>query len=313
MSAKLQNTKSTPDPTDQSYRKRQLRRRILIFAIITVTIVSVALVLFAWWLNSSHKALLDAADHALREPAVYTVKSDDTTLRVQVAEGAYHAKGVLDGLDIEMIVSDNTLYVRSADFAELLAKTAGEQTIDLSSKWMQPIIDKMKNKWVSINLQTPSLPSDMLNALYCGVDGRSLLAHGSAVRQRLATTYLSHQFIVLGPVTQTGTDASYDISFDEQKLETFQSALRKTDFYQLVVSCAETAYGSFDAAVLADMRATVVLTQDHYLKELTVRDGAGKTTRVTATYDSQSPVEPPANAMTLDQITNEFFRSLMAL
>ncbi len=296
---------------DQERRKRWIKRLIIIAVAIVALLAATAIALFVWWSNSPQKALLDAADYAMRQQAAYTIEADNTALRLQVGDHLYRAEGTVNGLKVEAIVSGDILYIRSPNPEKLLAQASNnQQTTTPSNSLLAPIFKELQNQWVSINLQTPVIRSDELSNLHCAVDSKDILENDNTSRQQLAATYFAHQFVTIGSAVRTGSDTSYDLSLSGKDLEAFQTALQKTDFYKSLTDCVQLVNGSFDATNLSDTKVTIVLTQSNHLKSVTMHDESGKTTSISADYTPQTTITVPSNARTLDQIANELFKSI---
>ncbi len=295
--------------SDQSPKKVRLKWPLIGVVVAVVIIIIVSLTAFALWMNSPQKALMDAANHALENPARYTLKSKGVTASLDVGGKAYHASAVIDGLNTEAIISGSTLYLRSDNPKALLARMTGEQPGLLGV--LRPILSQLKNQWISLSLERPVIKSTDISGLNCLVTARDSLAHNGEAQRELLSTYAGQQFIGISSVKSAGSDMSYVLSLDGAKLQSFKTAFTKTNLFASLVSCMGFINQPLDTSQLSGAKATVVLSPDHHLKMISLSGVFDDSLQVTADYDAHPTIKIPRDVKTTDQIVIDLFRGFI--
>lgn len=290
------------------YRHRWVKWASIAGAVTTVIVVAVATFLFVAWNASSEKALLDAADYALKNPGTYHVQTGGVAdLTVQTDGQKYALDGTLDTVPVSAVISGNMLYAKSSDpqlFYDTFLKPSSESKA--AAALMKGILPNLKNRWISINLDSTSVSSTFFDTLRCLLNARIALTSNTSGRQQLVEAYGAHPFL---SVVRSGA-SSYRLLVNGIKLSAFQKTLSTTDTPESLANCSQTLRllkgGTFIGAAM-----TVTLSPTkHTLDSLVLGGKASGETKITTDYSKVSKITVPAGSIDISQILGSLIQTL---
>lgn len=295
-----------------SHKKPWVKWTLIISAVVALVAIVVAGVAFAAWNNSSQKALLDAVNYAAQNPGEYQYTSQKFNATVTLGNKIYEADITLGATDVNVIVADQTIYLKSSDPMAALSELSGVSVSTLSSPVLKPIFASIQNQWVSMDLQAPPFQSDIINNIHCVTDTKDSVTNDTGMRVQIGAAYFSHPFINILSKSTTGSTISYGLSVNATNLNLFQTAFENTSFYKSLASCTQLPQISLGDSSLATAKATVILSQaNHELKSITVGDGSSSV-RITANYSNVPTLSVPVNVVGFNQLANNIYQSYMS-
>lgn len=305
-------------PQSEPERFHPSRRLIIvaciILAAILLPITVVAIVLNMTWQASPEKALADALSHARTTPAVYHITGDTNDVTVRYDGSRLAASGVYSDVTFDSVIADKTGYIKTPTPDKLITKImAGDVPASL-----QPLVATVAklvtNRWVSVSLdKLPFSSSTGSNTTSCVLDANEELSVNTGATSELAQVYMQHPFMTITS-TKNGGTATYDVSFDANKIKSFWDAFEKTQYFQsLSTDCAD---------IMQTLRALNVgqtalhITLDdktHVLKTANVTLPNKQQLHIGATYRTPPAIVVPTDAISYDSITNSIWQSLFNL
>ncbi len=298
-------------PTDVTWYRRRWFKVAIISLVATVILASLVIgVLFVKWNASPEKALFDASEHALKTPGTYQVKAKNIDIKVDVNGQKYAASGTVDGAKIDVVISSNTLYIKSPDLEKLYDMFLAESVPKLFQPQASSILPTLRDKWISMNLQSLPASSTTIANARCGFDGKEILAADNNSRQQVTGVYLAHPFLDINTSSLSPDATKYRLSVDDKKFSSFYESFSKTGFYQSLTGCPQTT-ATQNSSNLKDVVATVILTQSaNQLKSFSVVR-SGSTIDVTADYSKAPTITAPTTAVSYEQISNNILQSYL--
>lgn len=289
------------------------KRRWAAWAGIAATIVVllaaiVSLIVLAVWNASPEKALLDAADYALKKPGTYQVRSGTGIDAIMRTDGSLYAvDGTLRGVPVSAVLDDATLYVKSADPKRLYDMFVGPSASKTATALFGSILPNLKNQWISFSLQNSSDSAAFLNNIRCFADTRDIMvANDGRSRQQIQDTYLAHPFVT---VTAKG-GSRYQLVVDSKKSAAFQKAFSGTNASNALDSCGQIMI-LLSGEKIAGATMTVTLSESrHILQTLSYGNKAAGAIEIAADYSKVDPITIPSNSIDISQIVGSLIESL---
>lgn len=309
---KSENTTQTPapvvEPAKGSKRSKWVLWTVVAVAIVTLGLAVAAVMAFSAWNNSSQKVLLDAAKYAMEQPGLYTYSGLDNKITIQKGDGVYSASIVFKDSNLDFVADSSAVYFKADDVAKLFSLATGSEVSTGLDSFMKPLFDKVKGKWVYVDLKTSVLKNDSTNKFSCLTDNLGKLTQDNAAREKLASVYVNNQFLTVVDKPSTGTDLNYDVLLDNAKLQSFADGFQQTSFYLSLSSCTDIKGGLLPDLSKVQGSASITLTKDHKFKQIVVsgKDGKDKTT-INATYDGLKSIQIPKDATSIDDLFGNIF------
>jgi len=300
-----------PQPTETItpvpwYRQTWFKWPAIAASAVAVIGLIIGGVVYALWLNSPQKALLDAATQAMTLPGSYAIEAPQQKLAMHVAEthNKYSGDITIGGATLQVLVGGSTLYLKSPDPIKALEKFSGKP---IPQQIADTINKKIAGKWLLFDLDTPVLKLNVINQIHCGTDSKDALSSNPSARGELLSAYVNHAFVGIGPVSSVNGDNVYNVSLSQDKLDDFKLAFNQTSFYQSLGSCPKPFNLLDNVKLPSDVNLKVALKKDsHRLDTITAADANGASVlRVTADYNEQPDIAAPADAVNVDTLADE--------
>ena len=291
------------------YRHRWFKLTLIVIGVIALIAAILAAVVVIIWNASPEKALFDSASYALNTPGTYHVKASNTDIRLDVNGRQYAASGTLNGMQIDAVVNNSTLYIKSSDPQQLYTMFLASSVPGSLAPLVNSILPAFRDRWISVDLQNLSPKSANASAAQCGLDGKNILVADSNSRQQVATTYIMHQFLDIKSSSSSGR-STYQVSIDDKKFNDFYDSFAKTGFYQSLTSCSQATSTSVSRSLQGVSLGLTVDQSSHQLKSLSINQ-SGEVTDVTADYSAAPKITVPTGATSYDQISGTIVQSFL--
>lgn len=307
-----QNTEQvlTPvtEPATAPRRSRWVFWSVVAGVVVTLGLTVAAVAAFTAWNNSSQKVLLDAAKYAMEHPGLYTYDGLNDKISIQTGDRVYKASIVSKDSRLDFVADSSAIYFKADDVSKLFSLATGSEVSSGLSDFMKPIFDKVKGKWVYIDLKTSVLKNDSTGKFSCFTDNLGKLMQDNRAREKVASVYVNHQFLTVIDKPSTGTDLNYDVLLDNTKLQAFMDGFQQSSFYLALTSCSSVKGGVLPNLDKVEGSASITLTSDHKLKTIKLADKDGKTTTtIGATYDGLKTIQIPKDATSIDDLFGNLF------
>jgi hypothetical protein len=292
------------------YRMRWFKWLLVSVALVAVAIAAVATVFLAMWWNGPEKALLDATNYALAHDGQYHIASKQADINVTAGADNYAVEGTYHGLQFNAVLSGGLLYVKSPDPAKLyqLLMAANDTSLPAAT---QTIADSVRNRWVSVNLNTVTLQSEGAQDILCVVEEKDSITSDPNARGQWRSAYLMHRFFNM-QTTQHTDSMTYAISIDSKTRQDFFAALLKTSFYQGLKDCSQTT-DILSSIKATSPLATVTMTAKHVFQSIVVDPHSSDPVTITASYSHVPQVSVPTDSISFDQLAISLLGSFNGL
>ena len=280
-----------------------------VFMVVTIVIFALVAVSISWNV-SSEKALLDAADYAMKNPGTYQVQAGKNLAIVARTDGRLYAvEGTLKGVPVAAIASSSTLYVKSSDPEKLYDTLLGKSESKAAKELFGSLLKNLKNQWISFDLESVSKTSSLFGSIRCFFDTKSMIAGAqeSSMLSDAGSAYLSHRFMAI----KKSNPSQYQITVDGEKLSAFQGAYSQTETLKELDSCSQT-FDSFDPSSFNDAKIKIDLSKSkHVLETLTYEGSVLESTKIKADYGRVEQITAPSNSIDVSQIIGSLIGSIL--
>jgi hypothetical protein len=175
----------------------------------------------------------------------------------------------------------------------------------------QTIADSVRNRWVSVNLNTVTLQSEGAQDILCVVEEKDGITNDPNARGQWRSAYLMHRFFNM-QTTQHTDSMTYAISIDSKTRQDFFAALLKTSFYQGLKDCSQTT-DILSSIKATSPLATVTMTAKHVLQSIVVDPHGSDPVTITASYSHVPQVSVPTDSISFDQLAISLLGSFNGL
>ena len=297
-------TETPPVSVVPLYRKRWFLWTIGAIGALVITVCAAVFVLLAMWRNSPESALLDAVQYAVKTPGTYHVMTSDVDATVTVRDQRYGIKGTLKGVPIEAVLYGGTLSVKSSQPDKLYdLLMANAKTNTQLQAIVRTIAATVKDKWISINLQSTKLQTGEAQSAQCLAQVRDSLANSPQGWRDLQSAYAAHTFVQAADPYE----GRYGVTLNGQKTVGFLNAFYETDFYQSLTDCGNLKTPAED--LLNKLQATFALSKERTIQSVTARQPNRPDVEITANYADVPSVVTPTDAISLDQLLVRYLQS----
>lgn len=300
----------TPDVEQVPWHRQRWVVWTMVVAVTITTFALVAvLIALITWNASSEKALLDAADYALKNPGTYQVQAGKDLSIVARTDGRLYAvDGTLKGAPITAVANSSTLYVKSSDPKKLYDTLLGVSASETSRELFGSLLKNLKNQWISFDLKSTSKSSLLFGNIRCFLGSKNAFsAENNAASPEVGSAYLSHPFMTIAK----SSPSQYQLTVDGKKISAFQGAYSQTKTSKELDSCSQTL-ASLDTGSLNDAKIKIDLSKSrHVLETLTYEGDASKSVKIKADYGKVEQITAPSNAIDVSQIVGSLIESIL--
>ena len=291
-------------PAVPFYRKRWFLWTAGAIGALVIAITIAAFTLLALWRNSPESALLDAMQYAVKTPGSYHITTGDTNATVTVRDQRYGVKGTVEGVPIEAVLYGGTLSVKSSQPDKLYdLLMANAKTNIVLQRIVQTIAAGVKDKWISVNLQSTRLQAGEAQTAQCLTQVKDSLANNPQGWRDLQSAYVAHRFVQAADPHEN----KYSVTLNGQKAVDFLATFSQTDFYQSLTNCNDAETPAAD--LLNKLQATFTLSEQRTIQSVTIRQANKSDINITANYTDVPSVNAPTDAISLDQLLVRSFQS----
>lgn len=296
-------------PIKRWYKRRWFIVTLVVLAVISVVSAVIAGIIFVLWTTSPEKVLLEAAKNATTTPAVYQVKSDTIDASVTFKPPLVQVNGKLDGLQIDVIIDNDTVYIKTPDPARVYALLPQSKTVDTS---IQPLVttalESVKNKWIRIDtsqlIAQPTAPSDA----NCVVTAKNFLQSNPRAEKDFAKAYISNRFLTI----DSSGHSQYALSIDQQKLHSFIDYLTKSTSYKSIAGSCTQFLQTVRKMNTGDAKTLAVISQpENLLQSLVVTEASGQEITIKADYDNVPAITIPDDSVSYGQIASSVLQTYL--
>lgn len=304
------------------YRRRWFLWTAGAIGALVITVCIAVFALLAMWRNSPESALLDALQYAVKTPGVYHVTTSGVDATVTVRDQRYGIKGTLKDVPIEAVLYGGTLSVKSSQPDKLYdLLMANAKTNTQLQAIVRTIAATVKDKWISINLQSTKLQTGEAQSAQCLAQVRDSLANSPQGWQDLQPVYATHRFVQASDPSGN----NYSVTLNGQKTVDFLNAFYETDFYQSLTDCGNLKTPTvsllnklqvtFSLSKEQTIRSVFVrqpksaLSEERAIQSVIVRQPNQPDIKITANYTDVPSVVVPTDAISLDRLLVRYLQS----
>lgn len=301
----------SPPPKRPWYRGRRVITVGIIMAVFALIALIVLIIMTAIWNSRPEKTLFDSLDYALNEPGSYNITTTEMTAEVDVdTKQRMRINASIDSVPLEAVVDANMLYLKTSDPAGLLGDISQNESLQQLAPILGRLVATVKDKWLSVNLQSQTLPLPIFKQVGCFASGKDRLANDGAAWRDFQMAYAANPFINIQKTGEKSDQVTYDLTVDGKKRQEFRDALQKGSAKSVMTECEDIQIGLLKQPEGGKITAKID-RPDNRFNELVVTDSSGAVTKITADYSVRPIVTAPQGAVEIESIIKQVLSSMM--